>query len=151
MPPSYRVTWREWAGVLATCTVSGTVLGVTSLWARHPLPLPYLVFFVLGAFVVALVFALIASVLASIILILVARYGAHTASRLQLAGTGAAAGAVAGALHPFVLLVLITRTVSPDAAGPSSVVPLAVLVAVSGAAAGALLVPRYVPAIRARG
>ena len=149
---SYSVSWPEWTGILATCTISGTVLGAGSYWALHTPrpPLPCVLPVAVGALVVAFVFALVASVVAwAILLILVAQYGSQTASRLELASTGATAGAVLGMLHPLVLLVAVVGALSPESA-PLSVLPLGVLVGASGAVAGALIVPRYVPTIRAR-
>ena len=120
-------------------------------WALHTprLPLPYLLPVAIGALVVAFVFALVASILAAILLIFVAKYGSQTASKLTLAATGATAGAVLGALHPLVLLVGVVGALSPESAA-LSVPPLGALVGASGAVAGALIVPRYVPTIRAR-
>ena len=136
--------------MLATCAMSGTGLGTAAFWARTPhWPLPFLLIAALGAFAVATVFALIASVFAAVTVILVSRRSAASASRLQLAATGAAAGAIAGALHPIVLVVAIVRVLSPSDQF-SSVWWLSALVAASGALAGALIVPRYVPELRAR-
>ena len=148
---SVRVSWPEWAGILAVCTISGTVVGAAAYWARRPpgMPLPYLLPVTLGAVVVAFFFAVIASVLASIFIILVARYGDRHASRLRLAATGAVSGAVLGALHPFVLLLLVVRALSPES-GSANMLSLGAVVAASGAVAGALIVPKYVPRVRAR-
>ena len=149
MPTPYRVSWREWGGILATCTMSGTVLGALAFWARTPaLPVPYLPFALLGSFAVALAFGLIASVFGAVAVVLVARRHASE-SRIRLAATGAVVGAFAGVCHPIVLVVAIVRTLSPESS-PWSVTPLALLVAVSGAVAGSLIVPRYVPTVRAR-
>jgi uncharacterized membrane protein len=150
MPARYRVSWREWGGILATCTMCGTVLGALAFWARTPaFPVPYLPLAVLGSFAVALAFGLIASVFGAVAIVLVARRGAPSESRLRLAATGAIAGGFAGLLHPLVIVLAIVRTLSPESS-PWSAAPLAVLVAASGALAGALIIPRYVPAVRAR-
>jgi hypothetical protein len=150
MSTPYRVSWKEWGGILATCTMSGTAIGTASLWVRTPhLPLAVVPLAALGAFAVAATFGLIASVLAAVALLFAAPHSAISASRLRLAGSGALAGAVAGALHPFVIVVAIVRVLSMES-GAWSVLPLSGLVAASGAAAGALIFPRYLPSIRER-
>ena len=151
MPPPYRVNWREWGGILATCTMSGAVLGALAFWARTPaLPLPYLPLALLGSFSVALAFGLVASIFAALAVVLVANRPKTSESRIRLAAAGAIAGAFAGLLHPLVIVVAVVRALSPESSA-WSVTPLAVLVAASGAVAGALIVPRYVPSVRARG
>jgi hypothetical protein len=151
MTSPYRVSWREWGGILATCTMSGTAIGTAALWMRMPrLPWAIVPLAALGAFAVAATFALIASVLAAVALLFAAPHSAISASRLRLAVSGAIAGAAAGTVHPFVIVVAIVRALSMQS-GAWTVLPLTGLVAASGAAAGAIIFPRYLPFIRARG
>ena len=146
---SFTVSGQEWLGILAICTTSGTVLGITAfLVGRPPPPLQGLLELAIGTFIIALFFALIASVMGAVLLILVAQYGARTASRLRLIATGATAGAIVGVLHPFVIMVAVVAMLSPDPAFPG--LHLGALVVVSGAVAGAFVAPIYLPKIRAR-
>ena len=121
-----RVTWPEWGGIVAICTATGTVWGAASYWQWHTprIPVAYLLPLGLGALVVSFAFAMVASVFAAIL-------------------------AAFGAVHPFVVVFALARWISA-ASIPHGITSLGPLVAASGFISGALIVPKYVPRVRAR-
>jgi uncharacterized membrane protein len=143
------VTWQEWAGIVVTCTATGATLGAASYWEWHEprIPVGYLPALALGALVVSFAFALVASVFAAILVIVLSKYGARLTSKLALTLAGAIAGAAVGAVHPLVIVPAVVGWISAESFSP---VALAVLVAASGFISGALIVPKYVPRVRAR-
>jgi len=146
-----RVTWAEWTGIVVTCTVTGAALGAASYWEWHEprIPVGYLPALALGALVVSFGFALVASVFAAILVIVLSTYGTRLTSKVALTVAGALAGAAFGAVHPFVVVLAVASWVSAESISPAPT-SLGTLVAASGLISGALIVPTYVPRVRAR-
>jgi hypothetical protein len=139
------VSWDQFLGIVAVCTVVGVVLGVPVYVASHwPFPRPYLPILIVVATIVSAVFAIVAAVAASIVLIFAVRRGGYQrASPVVTVVFGVACGAVAGALHPFVVIGLVVATLGHDWALAHAGLRLAALVAASGGLAGGILVRLY--------
>jgi hypothetical protein len=140
------VSWGQFFGIVAVCTVVGVAVGVpvyvTSQWPF--LPRPYLPILVIVATIVCAVFAVVAAVAASIVLILAVRQGIYQRmSPVVTVVFGVACGAIAGALHPFVVIELVVAALGHDWALANAGLRLAALVAASGAIAGGIVVRLY--------
>ena len=144
------VTWRQFAGIVSICTASGTIVGAASYLGVHVPRTPWvgLPIVLLAACVVALPFALIAGVFAALVLIFFTKFGPSAPSRARKAFAGALAGAVIGALHPFVLLLFVVAHWT--LATPAGPLWFAAVTAASGAVAGALVVVAYGDSVRCR-
>ena len=146
--PHPDVPWSEFGGIVKICAWVGVVVGtpVYLLGAKPFVPWPYLPIILIVAWVVAWGFAVVAALYASIALILLARLGLLppdvALSRSVL--LGGLSGAVAGGLHPFVIVYAIVAGLRwaerPFEFGGLQV---AIAVMISGGIAGGLAVRRY--------
>jgi len=151
------VTWRQFGEIFWICTLTGVIVG-TPIYLAHLFsgfrsgdglgnPWMAVLLFALMTLVVAFaaagLFALVGAVFASIVLLLMARHVAAPAPSPSTIGLGMVAGALAGALHPWVILVLIVGGVDASAPLDFGGLRLAAVVAMSGAFAGGLVVRRY--------
>jgi len=144
-----RVTWRQFGGIVWLCTLVGILVGSPLYLLGWPgVPWPYLPIILIVACVVAGAFALVAAVYASIVLILVARFAPpRKRSMGSTVMLGILLGALAGALHPILIVWIVVGGLSVD--GPIALggLRLALMVTVCGAVAGGLVVRRYGPPI----
>jgi len=151
------ITWRQFGGIAWICTLAGVIVGTPIYLANlfsgvrwgEPLGTPWIaiplfaLYTLVVAFVTAGLFGIVGAVFASIVVLLIARYVAAPTPSTSTIGLGVVAGALAGALHPLVILALISGGL--EASGPLDFggLRLAAVVSMSGALAGGLVVRRY--------
>ena len=151
------VTWRQFGGIAWICTIAGVIVGTpvylapmfSGFRSGEGLGNPWLAIplFALMTLAVAIVaaglFAIVGAVFASIVVLLIARYVAAPRTSASTIGLGVAAGALAGALHPLVILALIVGGLEASAPLDFGGLRLVAVVTMSGALAGGLVVHRY--------